>query len=274
MPELAEVEHTRRLWNVGIDQPIREVVVHKPAARVLRKIDVALVQKRLKGQPLTSSAANGKQMIFRFGKKADRCLGVHLGMEGMLRVEAADFQPAKHDYLLLRQATQSLIFSDHRLFGLILYFEGAAAEQWWKGLPPAVTSDEFTLEAVTNFVQRRKGTALKPLLLMQERFPGVGNWMADEILWRAGLHPELKGGDLDEKQLTQLWAKTREVCELAIVEMRADWNYPDSWLFPHRWEDGGTCPKCGSDLERKMIGGRRTCWCPRCQPRRRSKRVK
>jgi len=270
MPELAEVEHTRRLWNVGIGLPVREVVIHKPAARVLRKIEVAHVQSRLKNQPLASSEAKGKQMIFRFGKKADRCLGIHLGMEGLLRVEAADFSPAKHDYLLLRQATQSLVFSDHRLFGLILYFEGAEADQWWNALPPAVTSDAFTLAALTTFVQRRKGTALKPLLLMQERFPGVGNWMADEILWRAGLHPETKAGNLKPAAIERLWKMTREVCERAIEEMAEDWSYPDSWLFPHRWEDGGACPKCGSDLKRKMIGGRRTCWCPHCQPLRAS----
>jgi formamidopyrimidine-DNA glycosylase len=37
-------------------------------------------------------------------------------------------------------------------------------------------------------------------------------------------------------------------------------------LFAHRWEDGGKCPRCHTDLMRDVVGGRRTCWCPKCQP--------
>ena len=44
-------------------------------------------------------------------------------------------------------------------------------------------------EKVADFLQRRARAPIKAVLLMQERFPGIGNWMADEILWRAAIHP-------------------------------------------------------------------------------------
>jgi formamidopyrimidine-DNA glycosylase len=101
---------------------------------------------------------------------------------------------------------------------------------------------------------------------MQERFPGIGNWMADEILWRARLNPRRPGGDLGPGEARVLWRATREVCRRAIDVMDQNWEYPDAWLFAHRWEDGGRCPRCRTGLLRAAVGGRTTCWCPRCQP--------
>jgi formamidopyrimidine-DNA glycosylase len=267
MPELAEVELERRLWDAGRGERVLEVIIQKPQVRVLRGTDVEALRGGITGQPLTASEANGKQMVFRFGAKQDRWLGVHLGMAGDLRVEPARFEPRKHDYLILRQAKRSLVFQDTRLFGRILFHRGSDVPAWWAKLPPAISSDAFTEGVVATFLTRRKGTALKPLLLMQERFPGVGNWMADEILWRAKLHPSRRAGELGKAEVRRLHGQVREVCARAIEEIGPDWGYPDTWLFPHRWKDGGGCPRCGVDLERAMIGGRRTCWCPRCQPR-------
>ncbi len=265
MPELAEVDHARRLWDVGLGDKILEVIVPKPAVRVLRGTDVDALTDGLTGRVLATSEASGKQMLFRFGKDRSRWLGVHLGMRGRLRVDEADAEPEKHDYLVLRQRGRRLVFNDQRVFGRLLYAEGAEVPDWWAKLPASIFSEDFSRGAVEDFLKRRKRTPLKPLLLMQERFPGVGNWMADEILWRARLHPRRLSGELSAKEVTKLWKTTRDVCVKSVEQIDDDWRYPRSWLFSHRWTDGGSCPRCGGGLERAVIGGRRTCWCPVCQ---------
>lgn len=266
MPELAEVEHSRRIWNVGLEQKVLEVIIPRPRDRVFRGIAVSQLQQGITGKILFDSESRGKQMLFRFGKRGTLRLGLHLGMAGSLRTEPGRFDIRKHDLLVLRQAGLCLVFSDRRHLGRVLFHEGETAPDWWTKLPPPILSDAFDREAVAVFLGRHNGAPLKAVLLMQDRFPGIGNWMADEILWRSHLHPAMRGGSLSNPQITTLHRTTRRVCTSAIEAMNEDWEYPKTWLFAHRWEDGGCCPRCRSNLRRAIICGRRTCWCPKCQP--------
>ncbi len=106
---------------------------------------------------------------------------------------------------------------------------------------------------------------------MQDRFPGIGNWMADEILWRAQIHPAQPAGSLTPSETKTLYREIRTVCRNAMTRIAGqgdliphDLNVgiPDSWLFNHRWRDGGTCPRTKVPLERADIGGRTSCWSP------------
>jgi formamidopyrimidine-DNA glycosylase len=116
------------------------------------------------------------------------------------------------------------------------------------------------------FLRRRARTAIKPVLLMQERFPGIGNWMADEVLWRAGFHPQAKAGSFGPRSVRKLHATLREVCAEAMAVIGKDWSDPpDTWLFNHRWKDGGRCPRSKKPLVREDVGGRTTCWSPERQ---------
>jgi formamidopyrimidine-DNA glycosylase len=265
MPELAEVEYFRRRWDAGVGQKILEVQIND-GKRIFRGNDLASLQRLLSGAKLVGSEARGKQMLFRFS--ADAWLGLHLGMTGELRREAAVFQPGKHDHLVLRQPRQSLVFSDPRLFGRVLFHHGPIKPEWWSRLPPALTSREFTLDRMQAFLRRRARSPLKAVLLDQDFFIGVGNWMADEILWRAKLHPRRAAGRLSAAEERALWKTIRFVCIGALRIVAKDFSDPPpSWLFRHRWEKGGRCPKDGSELKRATIGGRTTAWCPKCQPR-------
>jgi formamidopyrimidine-DNA glycosylase len=268
MPELAEVEHARRLWNAALGRRVREVLVRSPAARVFRGVDVDELDASLTGQTLVASEAKGKQMAFRFGRGGRAWLGLHLGMSGHLLLEAPDYEPMRHDHLVLRQASHSLVFRDPRHFGRVRFAltSPGAEPPWWASIAPSVLSDAFDAVAVAAFLGRRKRAPLKAVLLMQERFPGIGNWMADEILWRARLHPATLAGSLDRRGTTTLWRAVRRVAKLAIETIDDAWDYPSSWLFAQRWRPGGHCPRCRSALARAPIGGRTTCWCPRCQP--------
>ena len=265
MPELAEVEHSRRQWDPGLGQPILSVLLARPEIRVFRDTDTTTLQSQLPGQKLLASHARGKQMLFQFS--GDLWLGIHLGMSGELRYEdQPQYAPLKHDHLILRQAAHALVFEDKRHFGRVRLHHGIEPPIWWTSLAPSVLSKEFTLKSLTRFLERRRRTPLKAVLLMQEHFPGVGNWMADEILWRARLHPSIPAGMLTSTQAQRLWQTVRWVSRTAVRIISDDWTYPQNWLFTHRWEAGGRCPRCRSDLDRATVGGRTTCWCPECQP--------
>ena len=268
MPELAEVERSRRLWDTGRGAKVLEVVLRNRKSHVFRGTDLWGIACGITGQPLFGSEVLGKQMVFRFGKRGQLWLGLHLGMTGELRIEEPTYPFLKYDHLILRQSKRSLVFADTRQFGRVLFAETDTVPNWWAKLPPSILSKEFTRSAVAEFCYRRKGSPLKGVLLMQERFPGIGNWMADEILWRARLNPQRLAGSLSPTEITTLYRTTRNVCSKAIEIVGGDRDFPNTWLIHHRWTDGGKCPRCHTGLVRALISGRRTCWCPQCQPAR------
>jgi formamidopyrimidine-DNA glycosylase len=263
MPELAEVEYYRRRWDCGIGQRVRAIELHAEK-RLFRGNNVARLVEVLSGSILRASETRGKQMLFRFSRQG--WLGVHLGMTGELRYEAPGFAPGKHDHLILRQRRQALVFSDARLFGRILFHCGPREPDWWSRLPPSLTSDLFTVEQLRKFLARHPQAPIKAVLLMQQGFPGIGNWMADEVLWRTGILPARRTGSLSAIEIKALWRQTRWVCAGALRTVAKDYSDPPtSWLFRHRWALGGRCPRDGKPLERATVGGRTTVWCPKCQ---------
>lgn len=270
MPELAEVEFYRKRWHfAACGDVIRRVRVH-PQARVFsRPARVVRLRRDLRGLRFESSSAAAKQMCFRFG--SDGWLGVHLGMSGELHVAVADYRPGRHDHLVLYTKRRALVFSDPRMFGGVEWRVGNEPPLWWSRIAPAILSPEFTHNAVETFLCRRGRAPIKAVLLMQERFPGIGNWMADEVLWRANIHPARLAGDLSSQETRTVWRECRRVCRMALCAIAGrgdalptDLNVgiPRSWLFWHRWEDGGQCPRSGVLLRREVIGGRTTCWSP------------
>jgi len=260
MPELAEVEYFRKRWDVGLNDPIIGVELHRQA-RVFRACDVDLLVLRLKGKQLISSEAAAKQMLFRIDP--DGWLGIHLGMTGELSVQPVQHPPRRSDHLILRQKSRSLVFSDPRMFGQILFDRGPTPPSWWTRIPPALLSDGFRHEDLAAFLLRHPRAPIKSLLLRQERFPGIGNWMADEILWRAAIHPKQTAGSLTSRSIRTLYREIRWVCRRALATIGVTMqDPPSSWLFPHRWSDGGHCPRTCTPLIREDIGGRTTCWSP------------
>src|ERR1700722_14987045 len=104
MPELAEVEYFRRRWDLGLGSRITRVAAHS-GKRVFRGTEVATMERALTGATFLNSEGHGRQMLFRFSGGAS--LVIHLGMSGLLRLEAAAFLPGKHDHLVLFQKERS-----------------------------------------------------------------------------------------------------------------------------------------------------------------------
>jgi len=293
MPELAEVEfYRRRWWEAGAGRRVRAAFaggssqVYRKLAEEFRGGAKALA-KVLGGARLKDSSTHGKQMWFVFSlvnaprRKTNRrkaggalWLGIHLGMTGELRVEPVAYRPARHDALVLWMAGSALVFNDPRQFGRVRAWVGPRGERppWLRELPPEITGHGFTVELVRGCLARHARAPLKAVLLKQEYFPGVGNWMADEILWRAALPPAWPAGRAATPRIAKkLHAAIREVARDALrviagkgKKLPSDLNVhiPDTWLFNHRWEDGGRCPRTGKLLRREEIGGRTTCWSP------------
>lgn len=271
MPELAEVEFFRKQWAPAHGARIECVEVHMKA-RIFRESDVARMRGELLGRRLLGSEAQAKLMLFRF---ESGCLGLHLGMTGRLSRAVPEMVPDRHDHLVLYTDCYALVFSDYRMFGKVLWHSGESFPEWWTSLPPPILSEGFTRDGVGVFLQRRARSPIKAVLLMQEQFPGIGNWMADEILWRSRIRPDCPAGRITGQKLADLYVQIRAVAQGAMEEIagvgRKDLpremskEVPDDWLFNHRWSNGGICPQTGKPLIREPIGGRTTCWSPAWQ---------
>ncbi len=263
MPELAEVEYFRRQWNPAFGSRVIGIKSNS-GKRIFRGTDVEVLEKTLTGAKMLGSEGSGKQMLFRFSR--DASLGIHLGMSGTLRVEAVEFTPGRHDHLVLFQKERSLVYSDFRMFGRIRFTVGKGPPEWWSKLPPPVLSSGFTLAKLSEQLDRRRRSLLKAVLLDQTLFPGIGNWMADEIMWRIKVHPVTRSSDLSILERHELWRTSRAVCRVALKTIGVDWGQPPKkWLVHHRWTKRGRCPRDGVLLDHATIAGRSTAWCPTCQ---------
>lgn len=228
-------------------------------------MDAAEAKRLLSGVALLEGYTHGKRMLFEFER--DRFLEIHLGLTGSLHREPAGFERTKHDHLVLEGNESALVFRDPRQFGkAALHRTKGGLPDWWLALPPEPHSPKFTRKLFDSYCERKKGSLLKAFMLQQDCFPGVGNWMADEILWRARIRPDRRVANLEKEERSALFRQTRWVCREAIRIIGTDYSDPpESWLFSHRWRDGGLCPKTNQPLVRSEVAGRTTCWSPEWQ---------
>ena len=134
-------------------------------------------------------------MLFEFS--AGNWIGIHLGMSGKLRTEPAGFRPEKHDHFVLQQSAAgsgSLAMRgslDECDFIMASPSRTGGAREDLIFLP--INSIATFLDA---FLDRHARAPIKAVLLLQSGFIGIGNWMADEILWRAKIAPAISAGAL------------------------------------------------------------------------------
>ncbi len=263
MPELAEVEWFRKQWDVGRGAEIVDLSLHAQN-RVFRGSDVPELQQRLIGAKLLSSHARGKRMLFKFS--GDNWLGIHLGMTGKIHVESPNFQPNKHDHLVLFQKERALVFTDSRQFGRVRFHHGTEEPDWWKSEAPEIISPEFDRKFVDQFLERHRKAPIKAALLMQNGFPGIGNWMADEILWRAKVLPSKRIRRLTAQDRHQLFRATKFVVRRSLETLGKDFSDPPkNWLIHQKWKRDGICPIHRTPLKHSTVAGRTTAWCQKCQ---------
>ncbi len=273
MPELPEVETlARELREVLVGRSIVGVEVRW--ARTIATPDPEAFAQWLTGRRIQEIRRRGKWLLL--GLDGERWLLVHLRMSGRLAVEDADAPEDIHTRVVFRLDNgQHLRFSDPRKFGRMVLT--ACPEDWLGDLGPEPLDPALTPERLAGMLRGRR-VRLKVLLTDQRFLAGLGNIYADEVLWRAGLHPLRRADRLTPEETARLHGAIREVLEGAIARRGttlADRRYvlPDgrpgefaAHLVVYGRE-GESCPRCGAPIVRARVGGRSAHFCPQCQHR-------
>jgi formamidopyrimidine-DNA glycosylase len=246
VPELPEVERARALIaERGLGRQI--AAVDDTDSYVCRPHGPGEIAGALTGRRLITANRIGKTMWFETEDEGPD-LGLHLGMAGHI-VFDEPAAPNGWDRFSLEFADGGrLALRDKRRLGR------AVLEPDLSGLGPDAA------EATRAEVRARVGKGEAPLkarLLDQSVLAGIGNLLADEVLWRARLSPLRPAGGLSEEELDGF----RRVLRAAIRDAVRLGGVHTGQFMPAR-KRGGACPRCGDALERATVGGRATWWCP------------
>src|SRR5436190_21086600 len=174
-------------------------------------------------------------------------------MTGSLEYLKHDARPPKTARVIFRFATnRRLAFDDQRKFGEIELIEDVDEFLQTRDIGPDAL--EIGLSQFKAIVGNRRG-AVKAILLNQRLIAGIGNLYADEILFRARLHPATQAATLSDTDLRRLFRATRYVLGKAIA-LKTDFKrLPTSWLLTHRGEHC-RCPRSGRALKSETFGVR------------------
>jgi formamidopyrimidine-DNA glycosylase len=280
MPELPEVETIAR----GVDARVRGdriVEAWFSSYREPFKTPPLKQAKGLEGRAILAVHRTGKHIVCELGADAgllgegngapDAQWIVHLGMTGRLLVTTPDGPVADHTHARLRlKSGREIRFVDPRRFGRLEFrdlgratsFKGAGTE------PLTIGADEFAA------VFRGRKLAIKAALLNQTLLTGVGNIYADESLFRAGIRPRRRAGQLTKAELERLRLGLRAVLEHAIrLGGSSVSDYVDAdgvrgfFQLEHcvYLRTGEPCRQCGMAIRRIVVAGRGTHYCPQCQ---------
>lgn len=273
MPELPEVETVvRDLRPLLVGRSFVKIAVGRKA---LRKKWTRSWEAQLIGQSVRAIERRGKWITLDLGTCR---LLVHLGMTGQFTVVPADWPRESHTHVIVTlDDANELRFRDVRRFGSMTLFpdaESLAAFFVANDLGP----EPFALES-TYWRECLRSTRrnLKAVLLDQTVVAGVGNIYADESLFEAKLHPALIGNRVTAPQAERLHAAVIAVLTRAIEQRGSSIrDYIGGSGLKGRFQDefrvygrtGEPCVRCRTPIERIVLAGRSTHFCPRCQRKR------
>jgi formamidopyrimidine-DNA glycosylase len=301
MPELPEVETVRR-------QLAPEVRGRRISGaeildeRLVRPESPKKVERGLEGRRLEGVDRRGKYLMVRL--ESEGTLLLHLRMTGNILVrkpeggdEVADMM--ERDRLGMPRLYESsidlrhlrmrldlddgteVLFTDVRRFGTAVLIEGERdLEEYLAnrvGIEPL--SDELTPEALCRLAAGRTAP-LKSFLLTQTGVTGIGNIYADEALHRAELHPLSPAGSMKPEHCEALVEGIVDALELGLasggssiddyLDTRGERGSMQDEFLVHTRE-GNDCPRCGGTIQRIVVSGRSTYFCPDCQVRLRKR---
>jgi formamidopyrimidine-DNA glycosylase len=261
MPELPEVESARSVLErsalgrriVGCDDTDGFVCrPHAPGEIALALVGTALTEAHRRGKTLWCDTAGGP------------VLGIHLGMSGKIVIADADgrevdggdhweFGREPGDF---RYSRFSVDFAD----GGVLHLVDPRRLGRIRLDPPVDELGPDAASVSARELDERLGRGRAPVkarLLDQHVVAGIGNLLADEILWRADLAPARPVETLTRGERAGLHRTLRGTVDDAL----RDGGVHTLPLVPHR-HPGGRCPRDDAELRRATVGGRTTFWCP------------
>ena len=299
MPELPEVETVCRQLEPEIEaRRIERLEVYD--ARWCRPTPPAELEAAVAGRAIEGLGRRGKYLLLRLD--GEQTLVMHLRMTGNLVLVEGDraLDPSEGRRLYEGERSTSerhlrarfglddrreLWFTDPRRFGEAFLIDDAALGERFARLGIEPLSDDFTAEALAEIAARRTAP-LKSFLLDQSRIAGVGNIYADEALFRARLHPLSPAGSMRPEHHAALRDGVVTALEAGIEGGGASIDdYRDGRGERGRMQEkflvhtrvGEECPRGDGTIQRIVVAGRSTYYCPGCQvrlrrrPRRRSR---
>jgi len=286
MPELPEVETARRLI---ADEALRRriVAVDDADTFVCRPHSPGELRDALTGRMLTAAHRRGKALWCETSGRHGSAgpgpegpgdpddpddaegpdLGIHLGMSGRIVVTSKDGQTAEGGDPPGRDAQPrkaawdrfTLVFADG---GRLALFDKRRLGRIQLNPDIDALGPDAGEVALAEFrALVTKGTiAIKARLLDQSKIAGVGNLLADQMLWKAKISPATPVNHLRRQDADRLYRALRSTLESAIARGGVHTGDVIAARRP-----GGTCPRCGAEMRHGTVGGRSTWWCSREQ---------
>jgi formamidopyrimidine-DNA glycosylase len=258
VPELPDVEGFRRTFaEHAAGRVVRRVLVKDPG--ILRNTTAHILDRALRGRRFEDPARHGKWMVCRTDGPA---VLIHFGMTGQVGWAEGPAGRHRHDRVVFVLDRGELRYRDMRkLRGLWLAHDEEEVAAILRPLGPDAL--DVSGGAFRRVLRGRRGR-VKAVLMNQQVLAGIGNLLADEVLWHAGVHPAARVEDLSEEDVDRLHRELRRVLRASLRHHRIPSGR--GWLLRVRGWPGATCPRCGTKLARSEVGGRTTYACPACQP--------
>jgi len=287
VPELAEVETVRRQIDARMKgQKINEVVVDFEDRYLFAFAPPKEVVKALQGAKITGTGRKGKYFWLELDRKPWPLF--HLGMSGNVALLDPKLKKAKHEkiwggvklwnggekdlenrlwfcrLLLITKGQFEMAFLDPRRFGRMWLTEDPLKHPRIARLGYDPLIDFPTVKILGEKLKRRR-KAIKSVLLDQNLFAGIGNWLADEILFQARLSPHHLASDLKPAQVKALHTQTLKIVKTAVAANADYEQFPSTWLFHERWGKNKKANTKRGKIIHEEIGGRTTAWVPTWQ---------
>ena len=270
MPELPEVESIA----VSLRRTLRGLEISAldlRRAALLRRGRPADL-KPLVGRAITGVRRRGKHLIIEAG---DRVLMFHLRMTGGFEWADPAAPDDRHTHLVLRfkEVRRELRFHDVRKFGFALCLPAAGVDSCPEIAVLGPEPLEIGLQEFQSRLKTRRGR-LKSVLLDQTFVAGIGNIYADEMLFESRIRPLVSAARLSPARAARLWEAMRAVLSSAVAAGGSTVrNYRNAdgevghFQENHKvyGRSGEACPACGAPIRHRMIGGRSSHFCSRCQ---------
>jgi formamidopyrimidine-DNA glycosylase len=278
MPELPEVEAARALVErVAAGRRIVRAWCARDGL-VFERASSERWRRALIGRRFLRARRHGKHLWLELDRRPWPCL--HFGMTGNLHVPSQraarlvssgkrrsdDAWPPRFAKLWLTfEGGAEFVVSDARRLGRIRLRRDP------RGEPPISL---LGFDALLNVpspsrfyaLVHERAAPVKALLLDQSFAAGVGNWIADEVLYQARIAPARPARSLTAGEVRRLRTALRRVVRTAVGVGADSDRYPRGWLFHRRWgRRAGSVTAGGEQIRHDTIGGRTTAWVPRRQ---------
>ncbi|MBM4441043.1 MAG: hypothetical protein FJ027_11520 [Candidatus Rokubacteria bacterium] len=275
MPELPEVERSRRIAS-AIARGRRIVDVRCAEDPILFEgVPAARFRQALLGRRVLGVKRHGKHLWLELDRRPWLCL--HFGMTGGFHIAPGgprvklkshgrkpdEAWPPRFTKLhLVFDDGGELVLADARRLGRVRLREDPATEppisllgfDAHRSLPSPSTFRELV---------KARGAPLKCLLLDQSFAAGVGNWIADEVLYQARLDPRRPARSLSDAEIARMRAALKKVIDTSVRLSNDSDRYPRGWLFHRRWgKNPRAVTRTGQAIRHITLGGRTTAWVP------------